>query len=198
MTVGGVILCGGRSLRMGQPKAWLPVGGEPMLARVARILGEVVSPVMAVAAPGQELPPLPPATELAHDAHESHGPLEGLAAGLAALAGRADAAFVTGCDFPLLAPAFVRLLISLLDNAPACVPSVGGYVQPLAGVYRVDLLPTVRQLLAEDRRSLHGLLAVVPARVVPARELVAADPQLDSLRNVNTPADYEAVLRVLG
>ena len=61
MKVAGVVLCGGRSSRMGRPKAWLPFGRELMLPRVVRLLGEAVGPVAVVAAPGQDLPPLPEA-----------------------------------------------------------------------------------------------------------------------------------------
>ena len=59
MRTGGIVLCGGRSSRMGRPKAWLPFGGELMLPRIVRILREVVEPVVVVAASDQEVPPLP-------------------------------------------------------------------------------------------------------------------------------------------
>ena len=48
--VAGVVLCGGQSSRMGRPKAWLPITGELMLPRVVRLVSEVVSPVVVVAA----------------------------------------------------------------------------------------------------------------------------------------------------
>ena len=89
--VGGVILCGGQSKRMGRPKAWLPFGDETMLQRVVRILREVVEPVVVVAAPNQDVPALPAGVEIVHDEVEGKGPLAGLAAGLAALEGKADA-----------------------------------------------------------------------------------------------------------
>jgi len=57
--IGGIILCGGQSKRMGRPKATLPFGGEVMRQRVVRILGEVVTPLVVVAAPEQVLPELP-------------------------------------------------------------------------------------------------------------------------------------------
>ena len=56
--IGGIVLCGGHSKRMGQSKAWLPFGKERMLQRVVRILGAVVQPVIVVAAPNQDLPGL--------------------------------------------------------------------------------------------------------------------------------------------
>ena len=54
LSIGGIVLCGGESRRMGRPKAWLPFGDELMLQRVVRILGEVVNPIVVVAAPGQD------------------------------------------------------------------------------------------------------------------------------------------------
>ena len=53
----GIVLCGGKSTRMGVPKATLPFGPETMLQRVVRLLGTVVSPIVVVAARGQELAP---------------------------------------------------------------------------------------------------------------------------------------------
>ena len=53
------MLCGGKSTRMGEPKATLPFGPETMLQRVVRLLGTVVSPIVAVAAREQVLPALP-------------------------------------------------------------------------------------------------------------------------------------------
>ena len=58
MTTGGIVLCGGRSERMGRPKVMLPFGPETMLQRVVRLVGAVGGPVVAVAAAGQELPEL--------------------------------------------------------------------------------------------------------------------------------------------
>ena len=43
------MLCGGRSSRMGRDKASLRFGGETLLARVARLCGEVADEVVLVA-----------------------------------------------------------------------------------------------------------------------------------------------------
>src|SRR5258708_37920520 len=85
--VAGIVLCGGQSTRMERPKAWLPFGPEVMLQRIVRILSDVVSPIVVVAAVGQDVPDLPQAVEIVRDEHEALGPLAGLAAGLKALEG---------------------------------------------------------------------------------------------------------------
>jgi molybdopterin-guanine dinucleotide biosynthesis protein A len=73
------------------------------------------------------------------------------------------------------------------------VPHVGGYHHPLAAAYRIEVLPEVRRLLAADRLRPVFLFESVPTRTIAAAEL----PDLDSLVNVNTPEEYEAVLRAV-
>jgi molybdopterin-guanine dinucleotide biosynthesis protein A len=198
MHTAGVILCGGQSSRMGRPKAWLPVGGETMLARVVRLLGGVVSPLVVVAAPEQELPPLAEDILVVRDPVRGRGPLVGIAAGLAALAGRADAAYVSACDVPLLRAAFVRRMVELLDGHAACVPEVGGYRHPLAAVYRVEIAAVAAELLAADRLRPAFLFERADTRVVRAEDFADVDPDGESLRNVNTPEEYEAAMTALG
>src|SRR5947209_3696514 len=147
----GVVLCGGQSSRMGRPKAWLPFGAELMLPRVVRLLGEAVAPVVVVAAPGQDLPPLPDDVPIVRDEEKGRGPLQGLAAGLEALKGEVEAAYVSSCDVPFLRPAFVRRLIDLLGEHAICVPYVDGYHHPLSAVYRLEVRDAVGRLLAQNR-----------------------------------------------
>jgi molybdopterin-guanine dinucleotide biosynthesis protein A len=193
--VGGIVLCGGQSKRMGRPKAWLPLAGEIMLPRVLRLLSAAVQPVVVVAAADQDLPPLPADVAVVRDEAKGRGPLEGLAAGLAALTGKAEAAFVSSCDVPFLKPAFVRRLIDLLGDHAICVPRIGGYHHPLAAVYRLEVIDSLKQLLAEDRLRATLLFEKVPTRTVEAAELIDVDPTFQSLRNLNTPEDYEDAVR---
>jgi molybdopterin-guanine dinucleotide biosynthesis protein A len=90
INTGGIVLAGGKSTRMGTSKALLPFGPETMLQRVVRILAGVVSPVVVVAAPNQELPDLPHDVIVTRDEREGRGPLEGLRAGLKALPSAID------------------------------------------------------------------------------------------------------------
>jgi molybdopterin-guanine dinucleotide biosynthesis protein A len=197
-TVSGIVLCGGQSQRMGRPKAWLPFGGELMLQRVVRILGGVVRPVVVVAAPEQDVPPLPASVVVVRDEERGRGPLQGLAAGLRSIASQAGAAYLSSCDVPFLQPGFVERMIELLENHTICVPRVGDYHHPLAAVYRIEVAGVVERLLAANRLRPQFLFEEVTTRVVAASELAGADPTFQSLRNLNTPEDYEAALRDAG
>ena len=191
------MLCGGKSTRMGVAKALLPFGPETMLQRVVRLLGTTVSPIVAVAARDQELPALPAAVIVARDEREARGPLEGLRAGLKALPESVGAAYVTSCDVPLLEPAFVEHLLALLGDHDIAVMEIDGFTHPLSAVYRRAVLPQVESLLAQDRLRPVFLFDAVRTRRVSPDEMRGADPDLRTLRNLNTREDYEAALREL-
>ncbi len=194
---GGIVLAGGRSTRMGTPKAWLPFGPETMLQRVVRLLSEVVDSVVVVAAAGQELPALPAPVRVTRDEREGRGPLEGLRAGLKALPEGCDAAYATSCDVPLLVPDFVRQMFRLATGFDVAVMDIDGFTHPLSAVYRPTTLPRIEALLAADRlRPLFLFEAVRTRRVSPAE--MTADPALRTLRNLNTPEDYEQALAEAG
>ncbi|MDQ3154869.1 MAG: molybdenum cofactor guanylyltransferase, partial [Actinomycetota bacterium] len=131
MTSGGVVLAGGRSSRMGTPKAALEWHGSTLLRRTLGVLSRVVDgPVLVVRAPGQELPPLPARVDVVEDPTEGLGPLQGIAAGLTALAGRAEVAYVSSTDLPFLHPAFVRrVLCAVAPGVDVALPQARGYPQ---------------------------------------------------------------------
>jgi molybdopterin-guanine dinucleotide biosynthesis protein A len=183
---------------MGTPKATLPFGPETMLQRVVRLLGTVVSPIVAVAATDQVLPELPREIIVTRDEREARGPLEGLRAGLRALPDSIDAAYVTSCDVPLLVPGFVTRMIELLGDNAIAVMEIEGFPHPLSAVYRRETLPQVESLLERDKLRPVFLFDAVRTRRVRPEEMVSADPQLRTLRNLNTREDYLEALRDAG
>jgi molybdopterin-guanine dinucleotide biosynthesis protein A len=187
---------------MGTPKASLEWHGSTLLRRTASIVARATGgPVVVVRAHGQELPPLPRGTLVADDPQGGKGPLLGIATGLAALRGRADIAFVSSTDMPFLHPAFTRRVLSALaddEGTDVALPVARGFRQPLAAAYRVSLAAAAGRLVAEDRLKpafLFDECAVEQLDDEALREdpvLAALDPDLDSVVNVNTPADYQA------
>lgn len=198
LKVGGIVLCGGNSTRMGAPKLSLPFGPETMLQRVVRIVSEVVSPIVVVAAPDQKLPDLPENVLVAYDEHEGLGPMEGLAVGLAALGTEVDAAYVTACDTPLLKPEFIRYMIDALDNHEMVIPREGKFYHPLAAVYRTRLKDKIRLLVDADRLRPFFLVEESDARAIDVDKLRQIDPHLESLKNTNTPDEYQSALNEAG
>jgi molybdopterin-guanine dinucleotide biosynthesis protein A len=194
----GVVLAGGRSSRMGTPKAALEWHGSTLLRRTVGILARATGgPVVVVRAPGQDLPALPPDVEVVDDPREGKGPVQGLAAGLAAIAGRADVAFVSSTDMPFLHPAFVRrVLRAVHEGADVGLPVARGYPQPLAAAYRTKLAATADRLVQADRLRpafLFETCTVSRLDEAALRDdpvLAALDPSLDSVVNINEPDEY--------
>jgi molybdopterin-guanine dinucleotide biosynthesis protein A len=184
---------------MGRPKAWLPFGRERMLQRVVRLVGEVAEAIVVVAAPGQDFPPLPDSVQIVRDPVSGRGPLQGLAAGLAALPGSTEFAFATATDAPFLRPALITRLRELIGDEDLALPFVEGFHHPLAAIYRpATVVPAIEQLLREDRLRLLNLTASLRTRLVLEDELRRVDPELQSLRNLNTLDEYHQALSDAG
>lgn len=183
---------------MKQPKAWLPFGPELLLERMVRIVGEVVQPVVVVAARGQKLPRLGANVTIVRDRRTDCGPMEGVAAGLAALSITCDAAFVASCDLPLLRAELVRFVCgSLREHDDAIVPRIGGFPQPLAAIFRTKLAPQLDARIARGEMSLRDFFMTISTHWLDEQSLRAVDPELQSLLNVNTPAEYATALKTL-
>ncbi len=179
----GIVLAGGRSSRMGAPKAGLEWHGSTLLRHVAGVVGAAAGPVIVVRAPGQELPALPPDVRVVEDARGGRGPLEGLRAGLRALDPAVEAAYVAAVNLPFLPPEAVRRTLgALAGRVNAAVPRAGGRAHPLAAAYRPAVLPTVNALLDEGRARMGDLLERL--------DVAWLDEEPEALRNLNTPSDY--------
>ena len=183
---------------MGTSKAALEWHGSTLLRRVVGLVQRSVDgPVVVVSAPGQELPALPGGVELVDDAREGRGPLQGLAAGLAAVGDRAVAAYASSTDVPLLHPRFIRrVLVAFDDDVDVVLPHAGGFRHPLAAAYRTALAVPLRELVAAGATRPAELFEIAATRRVDAAWLLADpvlradDPELASLVNVNDPDDY--------
>lgn len=182
---------------MGQPKHLLPFGDVTVLERIVEVIQSVTPNVVIVTSTHQELPPIPPGVRVVYDELEFEGPLCGLQYGLRALH-TTEAVYLTGCDCPLLRSEFVERMFQLLGDNDLVVPIEDRFVHPLAGVYRTSLLPTVEGLIAQGCRRPRQLIDASHSRRIPVTTLRDVDPQLASLRNMNSPEDYHALLQAAG
>lgn len=198
MSTAAIVLAGGRSSRMGQPKADLEWHGSTLLRRAVGLARRAVDgPVVVVRAADQVLNPLPADVEFATDAREARGPLEGLAAGLRAIDGRAELAFVCGVDTPMLHPALIAFVLRAVTDDDVALPQAHGHAHPLAAAYRVaTVAAALDAVLREDRLGTRALLERLRVRVLDEavllanRGLAARDPELLSLENLNAPEQY--------
>lgn len=190
---GVVILAGGKSKRMGTPKAMLPFGDEFLLQRIVRRLTPLGSPVVVVSARDQTLPDLPGHVTIAVDERPDHGPMEGLRVGLGAFGSPVEWAFVTGCDLPFLSSRFVeRLAEPLGDKAEIAAPKLNEEIYPLPALYQTALLSRVEALCNAGSFRMKDLLQNSKTELIDIARLPSNQP--GELFNVNTPEQLATAL----
>jgi molybdopterin-guanine dinucleotide biosynthesis protein A len=124
--------------------------------------------------------------------------MQGIAAGLAAVADRAAAAFVCSTDMPFLHAAFVRRVLRGLavPGVDMVLPVARGFRQPLAAGYRTALAGLITDLIAEGNLRPGMLfkhcqvLQLDDTELLADADLARYDPELVSVLNVNTREDY--------
>lgn len=185
-----VILAGGKSSRMGQPKALLRFAGEPLIVHMVRRLGQLFSDTVVVAAPEQELPALP--STIVRDDVAHQGPVGGIYYGLKAA--RRDICFVTSCDAPFLNLRLIAYLMAQISDYDVVVPFTQERFQPLHAVYRKQVAPLLKEQLERGELRPIFLYDKVRTRKITEAEMHPHDPESLSFLNMNTPEDYQAAL----
>ena len=161
------LLAGGRSRRYGSDKARALVGGQPLLARVARQLEAIASTVRVVARVPGSYDDLGLATIA--DSIPGKGPMGGL---LTALEDAAPApwVFLAACDQSGFAVAWaLRLLNARRDGVRAVVYRSDRF-HPLFAAYHLELMDELRRRIGRGDLKMQRLLEAVPARVLPVPE----------------------------
>jgi molybdopterin-guanine dinucleotide biosynthesis protein A len=181
----GLILAGGQSLRMGQDKATLVFDGEPLLARVARLLGHACDEILVASGDGTRLEAfgLPQVADVVPDA----GPLGGLVAGLERATNPLVAAVAV--DMPFVSAPLLRALAHLWTVEDAIVPVTDRGPEPLHAVYARAAAVPLRRRLDDGVFALRRALATLRMRFVDEPVWREADPSGGFARNLNAPAD---------
>jgi molybdopterin-guanine dinucleotide biosynthesis protein A len=173
---------------MGRPKEGvvLPDGRrmiEPALASLAALCRRVV---IVGACRGFSAPSEAGIIHLA-DRTPGRGPLAAVESLL--LSGLDDGYLVVACDQPLLTPSLLALLVKGNPTQPTFFRSEEGEaLDPFPGYFPVSWLPDVQTALQQGERSLRRLIQRSEAAWIPL-----PNPLLASLKNINTPADLEAL-----
>lgn len=184
------VLAGGSSRRMGRPKAALPYGAGTLLEFQTERLARVFEEVFAVVKEPPEFS-FGPARVL-RDGVAGHAGIFGL---VRALEEAVDRVFVMAVDLPALSLEVIHAIAERgsKTDAPALVPRAGGLLQPLAAVWRREVLSLARERVARGALSLRGLAEEAGAEVFPEEAWREMDPSGSSFLNMNTLEEYAAM-----
>lgn len=202
--IGGLILAGGLSSRMGQNKLLLPFGQERLIDWVAeRLRPQCEFTLLNCNMPIDGLDAFPRVTD---DIAGHAGPLAGLAAGLAHIRRhRPDATHLltVAGDTPF----FPKMLRTSLETALrtnddiAVASSADQQWQPTFALWPVTIEEDLRLWLSDpENRKLRAFIARHPHNLVcfpPIPGLKGGEDRfIDPFFNINTPQDYQAALKI--
>ena len=194
MKITGIILAGGKNLRMGKNKAFLEVNGERIIDRVKNLFRELFDEVLLVT---NSLPDyLDLNLRMVVDLHPGKGALGGIYTGL--FHASHSHAFVAACDMPFLNKDLIRHLIDLSPGYALVIPKTEDGWQPLHAIYSQKCLPFMEDLIRQDNLKIIDFFHQVKKREVPTEEILPFDPNLASFLNVNTPEELARIKEYSG
>ncbi|MBW2146475.1 MAG: molybdenum cofactor guanylyltransferase [Deltaproteobacteria bacterium] len=192
--VGGIILAGGQSRRMGANKALLQINGQSLIDRVASVLRRIFPEVIIIG--GNLGSPTPFNLPSFQDLRPGAGSLGGIYTGLCRT--RFPRAFCVACDMPFLSAPLIHHLTQADPAADVVIPRTNEGVQPLHAVYSRKCIPFIRKLLEQNHFKIIDFFHHVRIREVGEKEMCRHGWKPTSFFNINTREDLTRALELAG
>ena len=185
----GIILAGGKSIRMGQDKAFIEVDGIPIILRIFAVFDRLFPETIIVANEKESYGKLgiPVYTDLV----PGQGALGGLYTGL--VRSTFSYSFCVGCDMPFLSEPLIHYLLGRINRVDAVVPHTSDGLQPLHAIYSKQCMEPIQHALELGITKIVDVYPLIRLRVVDEEEFLALDPERRSFTNVNTPEDLKMI-----
>ncbi len=195
--ISGVVLAGGKSLRLGQDKRRLRLwgeGGPTLLEHTVAVLNTLCDEVIVVLNDAAEWTSITART--VPDAFPFGGSLGGIATGL--MTAQHTAALVVAADMPMLNVALLQWMVSQPRTYDILAPRTtgdtksGGW-ETLCSIYGQTCLPVMSALLQEGNLKIRRVYDQVHVQAVTEDQVRRFDPDGMAFANINTLADWEGV-----
>ena len=184
-----MILAGGKSIRMGQDKAFIEVDGVPIILRIFAVLNRLFPETIVVA--NEKEPYEKFGIPVYSDLVPGQGALGGLYTGL--VRSTFSYSFCVACDMPFLSPPLIHYLLGRIDQYDAVVPHTSDGLQPLHAIYSRKCLQPIQQALERGITKIVDVYPLLRLGIVDEEEFLALDPEKKSFTNVNTPEDLQMI-----
>lgn len=188
----GIILAGGNSSRMGVNKCFLKIDEKTIIERIAELMKSLFNEAVIITNETSEYEFLK--LPLYQDIYKEKGPLGGIHSGL--VNSKTEKNFIISCDIPLMTKEMIEHIANYKTKMPIVFCKTAGYHQPLAGVYKKNVLPMIKEVLNSSKNandnSLHLFLQKVGTEIINPQNLEFYHDKI--FFNVNKPEDYQYLL----
>jgi molybdopterin-guanine dinucleotide biosynthesis protein A len=181
----GIILCGGKSTRMGQNKALISIKGIPIIERIRTLFERLFKEVIIVSDQRELFLNL--GAKIYPDLIPDRGGLGGLYTGL--FFSSFPFSFSVGCDMPFLKESVIQFLLRNIDDFDVVVPRTRDGLQPLHAVYSKNCLEPIKRLIDSGNCRIADVYPMVRVKIIDEDDFSSLDPMRQSFINVNTPEE---------
>ena len=184
-TCAGVLLCGGKSRRMGFDKAFLQVEGHSLLGANAKGLGSYFPLVLAVTDKADKFrrDEVPKTVRVVEDHYPGAGPLGGICTAFEET--DVPCLFVMACDMPRPDFGLAQRLLAKRADAQVALFTHEGKAEPLFAVYHRSCLPVFKGQLQRGEYRLRQQFSQLRVREVP----LSGEEAKQAFANLNTPEE---------
>jgi molybdopterin-guanine dinucleotide biosynthesis protein A len=186
----GIVLCGGKSSRMGIDKALLPLGDNNLLEMAILTIEPLCGNILISA---NSIYPLKKRYQFIKDKFDNIGPLSGIYSSLAE--SETEHNIIISCDTPFLSSNTISYILQNIDNYDIVLPQVNGYIQSLTGYFNRSVLPFIE----EEIKKLH--YKPIQMFMEMNCKILTFDNSLDFYKdylfmNINSLENYIEALRI--
>jgi len=183
----GIILAGGKSLRLGENKAFIELGGKPMIMWVLDAFMDLFDEIFISANEPELFSSLP--VQVVPDAVPGGGALMGLYSSLKEM--RNEFAFVAACDMPFISKGLVSYMLNNARDCDALVPRIDSYIDPLHAVYSKSCREAIKRRIDIGDRQVRSFYGDINVKYADKEIIYKFDPSGLSLFNINNAVDMK-------
>lgn len=187
----GIILGGGKSIRLGEDKVTLRWGGGTLLDNQVNKLRSFCQELVLVTNQPQSVYRTA-GLKVVFDEVPYQGPLGGIVAGLKA--SESPYNLVVAVDMPFVEKRIIELMVKEMEQFDVVVPESDRGLEPLQAIYSQDCIGPAEKHLKKGDRRIVSFFDEVKVKVIEKEGIKKLNKDFTSFFNINTREDYEKAL----
>jgi molybdopterin-guanine dinucleotide biosynthesis protein A len=198
LDISGIILAGGKSLRLGHDKVLEKIGDKSLLEQVVSRIDPFCKNIIIVTAYERAFTSLEEnkKVKIVSDIYPGQGSLGGIYTGLVESNSRYN--LVVAADMPFLNESLLRYMIEIADGYDFVLPRIGNFFEPLHAIYSQNCIAPIKSILEQGKKVIIELFKYVKVKYVETEEIDRFDPKHLSFFNINTVEELELAREIAG
>jgi molybdopterin-guanine dinucleotide biosynthesis protein A len=189
-----VILCGGKSSRMGFDKCKIKIKDKYLIEIIGEQLEEVFEDIILISNDILKFTDIKYRTKM--DIIPDLGPMGAIYSGLKYASSKN--VFITACDMPFINIDFIKHMMKLIkdENVEGVVSLKSNYVEPLYAFYSISMLNRFESHIKQQSFKLLNVINESRIYYIEEREVKKFSSDLNIFTNLNYKSDLAALEKI--